>query len=175
MNLVLIGYRCCGKTSVGRALARVLKRRFVDTDDLIEEQAGRAIQEMVLEEGWETFRARETETLTGLAGGGNLVIATGGGVVTRPENVRILRRSGVLLWLRAGPGVIRERMAKEERDGRVRPPLAGKDVLEEIEEILAARDPLYAEAADARIETDGLSIEEGAARALEVFLKTRRR
>jgi shikimate kinase len=88
-----------------------------------------------------------------------LVIATGGGAVTRAENVDNLKRSGFLVWLKGEAEVLRSRMAGEERSGRVRPTLSGTDPLTEIEEVLAARDPLYEGAADLVVDTTRRSLD----------------
>ncbi|NTW07909.1 MAG: shikimate kinase, partial [Syntrophaceae bacterium] len=81
MNVVLIGYRACGKSTVGKLLAEKLKIAFLDTDLLIEENLGMPIKEIVASQGWDYFRAREKEAVQELAQRSECVIATGGGVV----------------------------------------------------------------------------------------------
>ncbi|MGC3989050.1 MAG: shikimate kinase [Chthoniobacteraceae bacterium] len=92
-NIVLIGFMGSGKSSVGRLLARLLAGRFVDTDQLVVKQAGCEITELFQKQGEDHFRQLETEALTSLRGQTGLVIATGGGIVLRPENVALLHDS----------------------------------------------------------------------------------
>jgi shikimate kinase len=160
MNLILIGYRCSGKTSVGEILAGKLGRDFVDLDRMLEEEAGRSIQDLVAAEGWDGFREREGRLIAAACRRDGLVIATGGGAVTRTENVENLKRNGFLVWLKGEAEALRSRMAGEERSGRVRPTLSGTDPLTEIEEVLAARNPLYQGAADLMVDTTAQSLDE---------------
>jgi shikimate kinase len=90
----------------------------------------------------------------------NLVIATGGGVVTDPENVRNLKRNGWVVWLDTGVPTIRERMKKAQNSGEFRPTLSGADPLKEIERILHERKPIYALTSDYRVDTDRKNPEE---------------
>ena len=99
MNIALIGMAGCGKTTVGTELARMLDRRFVDMDEEIVKKAGKTIPEIFAEEGEEAFRSLETEVLSELSGESGLVIATGGGVVTRPRNLPLLRRNSRIVRL----------------------------------------------------------------------------
>ena len=91
MNLVLIGYRAAGKTTVGRRLSASLGRVFVDTDDLIEERQGTQIGEIVRFHGWDYFRAIEKKIVSNVSNHDNLVIAAGGGAVLENENVKALK------------------------------------------------------------------------------------
>ena len=99
-NLMLIGMPGCGKTTVGQALAQRLGRKLVDTDVLIEEEAGRTIPEIFAQDGEEAFRRLEHEILCRVSRESGLVIATGGGVVTRPENLDPLRQNSTVIFLR---------------------------------------------------------------------------
>lgn len=85
MLIVLIGYRCSGKTSVGENMASILKWRFIDSDHVIEDEAGQSIDELVAADGWPGFRERETKAVNRLATLRNTVLATGGGRDTQPE------------------------------------------------------------------------------------------
>ena len=98
-NIVLIGMPGCGKTSVGAELAKTIEREFVDTDELIIKAAGKTIPAIFAEDGEEVFRILETGVLKSICGKSGLVIATGGGVVTRPENRRIIRQNGITVFL----------------------------------------------------------------------------
>jgi shikimate kinase len=157
MNIVLIGYRCTGKTAVGKILATELGRGFLDTDRLVEEETGSSIQGLVSAKGWDHFREREKSVVEEVTEGDNLVIATGGGVVMDWENVAHLRRNGWIVWLKADAAVIKERMEREERSGTVRPSLTGSDPIEEINRVLSSRASLYGEAADLMVDTSASS------------------
>lgn len=141
-NWILIGMPGCGKTTVGRILAQRLGRRFVDSDEEIEKEAGCTIPEIFTREGEVGFRVRETQVLAKLGREGGLVIATGGGCVTRRENLPLLRQNGTLIFLRRD-------LAKLEREGR---PLSQKGDLEAMYQV---RLPLYQAFADQTIENDG--------------------
>ena len=170
MNIVLIGYRCSGKTCVGRLLAGELKRNFVDTDSLIEEKEGIPIHSYVSRYGWRNFRRLEKEVVEAVALEENTVIATGGGVVMDMENVIRLKKNGWIVWLLAEAGVIRKRMAQAWKNGELRPPLFGSNPLEEINSILRERTPIYGRACDYRVWTDNRSPEAVTEKILKVFL-----
>ena len=155
MNIVLTGYRCSGKTTVGRILARKTARGFVDMDRLIEKDTMRSIRSYVLEKGWEHFRTLEAGVVIGLADRDNLVIATGGGVVMDSDNVRNLKRNGWIVWLRASVSTIKGRMKYESTVDESRPPLSGTDALVEIQQVLNERTEFYARASDYVIDADG--------------------
>jgi shikimate kinase len=155
-NLILIGFMGTGKTTVGMRVARSLGFRFVDTDKLVVKEAGKPITQIFAEEGEESFRAMETEALRRCAAEGGQVISTGGGIVTRPENRELLREIGYVIWLRAAPETIYERV----RRNRNRPLLQTPDPLATIRELLAARASLYEGCADLAVSTDHLSMDE---------------
>jgi shikimate kinase len=157
MNIVLIGYRCTGKTAVGKILARELGRGFLDTDRLVEEETGSSIQGLVSGKGWDHFREREKSLIEEVTEEDNLVIATGGGVVMDKENIDNLKGNGWIVWLKADAAVIKERMGREERSGTVRPSLTGSDPIEEIDRVLSSRASLYGEAADLMVDTSASS------------------
>lgn len=160
MNIVLVGYRCSGKTTVGKLLARDLKRKFLDTDRLIEGKTGLPIHLYVSQKGWRHFRAVEKEVVSDVASRDDLVIATGGGVVIDRENVRNLKKNGWVVWLDTGVPVIRERMKKAQKSGEFRPTLSGADPLKEIDRILHERMPVYELTSDYRVGTDRQNPEE---------------
>lgn len=154
MNIVLIGYRCSGKSSVGKSLARVLQRTFVDTDDIIEAQAGRVINAIVARDGWPYFRELEKRAVHHATSLGSSVISTGGGVVADQENREALKRGGWIVWLRTGAGIIKSRMGID----KVRPSLTAGDWVKEVDEMLTLRIPLYEAMADETVDTDRLTI-----------------
>ena len=155
MNLILIGYRATGKSSVGRLLSDRLQWPFVDTDDLIEAEAGQTIPEIVADKGWDYFRELEKTIIKRVSVISRLIIATGGGVVMDPENTARLRASGFLVWLQADVETIQARLAN---DG-FRPPLEGTDSSVEVAGILEKRRPFYSQAAHTTIDTTNISLE----------------
>jgi len=159
-HVVFIGFRATGKTTVGKMVAQFLRRKFVDTDVLIEERAGQSIAEIVKEEGWPGFRQREKETIKELTQEHDLVIAVGGGAVLDEENVRYLKQNGILIWLKASPETICNRLNQDKKTDSQRPSLTGKEVTAEIEEVLKQRLPIYQKVADIEIDTEKYSLEE---------------
>jgi shikimate kinase len=158
MNIVLVGYRCSGKTVVGKNLARRLGRAFVDTDRLAEEEMGRPIQSVIEHKGWDFFRRVEKQVIAEIARRDDLVIATGGGVVLDEENVRNLQRNGWIVWLNESADILKERMEKDQAAGRERPSLTGRPCIDEIEKVLGARLPIYEQASDLRLDTTALNV-----------------
>ena len=159
MNIVLIGYRCSGKTVVGKILARELARAFVDTDEAIEQNTGVSIASMIAERGWAYFRDVEKAFVQELSDRDNLVIATGGGVVLDRENIDHLKQKGCVVWLHGSPKVLKARMAGDIESGKVRPSLSGADPLKEVDRVLEERTELYRQAGDFVVNTDNESPE----------------
>ncbi len=159
MNIVLIGYRCVGKSSVGKKLASCLHRKFVDTDDLLQERQQAAISEIVDSFGWEHFRKMEKEIIEEIAKEDDLIIAVGGGAVLDPENVMALKKNGMIVWLKANRQVLHKRMVQDPRTVFQRPPLTGKKALEELEEVMASRAPFYEKAMEAQLDTSAMAVE----------------
>lgn len=157
MNIVLIGYRGTGKSTVGRLLAARLGRTLVSTDAEVVKRANRTIPEIVAHEGWEYFRDLESNICRELANRDQLVIDTGGGVILHPQNVEALKKNGTLFWLTASVETITKRIGKDNQ----RPSLTGaKSFVEEIQEVLRERMPKYRAAADHVIATDGRSVDQ---------------
>ncbi len=147
---MLMGFMGTGKSEVGRRLAQRLGRAFVDTDEWIEERAGKRIAAIFNEEGEAAFRRleREAVAVAAAANRGDAVIAVGGGAVLDPENVRRLREGGVLVHLTARPEVVLRRIG----DGASRP-LLRDDPEAAVARLLAEREPAYAAAADVVVDT----------------------
>jgi shikimate kinase len=162
-NIVLVGYRCSGKTSVGKHLARELGRKFFDTDAWIEKKAQCSIETIVSRHGWECFRTIEKALIKELSTGIELVIATGGGVVMDEENIRNLKKRGFIVWLNAKAEVLKKRMVRDQRSGKLRPSLTGSDPLEEIMKVLNDRTSYYQKASDFVVDTSSLFPREVAA------------
>jgi len=160
MNIVLIGYRGAGKSTVGRKLASRMGNGFVDTDDLVEKRRGVSIRDIVASRGWDYFRAVEKKIVEEISRMDNLIIAPGGGAVLDPENVRSLKENGLIIWLKADREILCQRIDRDSQTVDRRPTLTGKGAMEEFEEVMAVRNPLYERAADAEIDTSGLDVEE---------------
>ena len=157
MNIVLIGYRGAGKSTVGKLVAARLGRPIVSTDREIVRRAGSSIPDIVATHGWEYFRDLESTVCQELAGRDNLVIDAGGGAILRQKNVDVLKRNGRLIWLTASVETIAARIGSDTQ----RPSLTGtKSHVEEIREVLNERMPKYQTAADVTIATDDRSIDE---------------
>ena len=155
MNVVLIGYRCTGKSTVGKIVAARLGRELFSTDAEIVKSAEQTIPQIVEQHGWEYFRDLETKMCQDLAGKDGLVIDTGGGAILRPQNVEVLKRTGKLFWLTASVETIAKRIGSDTQ----RPSLTGtKSFIEEIQDVLRERIPKYRAAADHLIETEGKSV-----------------
>ncbi|MEN6374234.1 MAG: shikimate kinase AroL [Smithella sp.] len=160
MNVVLIGYRTCGKSTVGKLLAGKLKITFLDTDLLIEESLGMPIKEIVASRGWDYFRAREKEVVQNLAKKSGFVIATGGGVVLDEENVELLKKIGIVVWLNAPIADIIERLQEDAKTENLRPQFTNGNLACETAMVLEQRIPLYQKAADYILDTAGKSAEQ---------------
>ena len=157
-NLVLIGYRGTGKTSVGARLAEVLQRPFVDLDQVLVREAGRSVADIVAQGGWAEFRRLEKELVARYRDARGLVLATGGGVVLDPDNVAALRKNGILIWLTADPAAIQARLAQDQPRDANRPSLTGGDTVREVAAVAEARAPLYQAAAQISIDTTHRSV-----------------
>lgn len=154
MNIVLIGFRCTGKTSVGKALADRLRREFVDSDHFLERKSGMNIREIFQTKGESSFRQLEAETLNELSKLDGKVIAAGGGAVLWYKNIRNLKRNGLLILLETDPDTIWERFQADPRTPTQRPPLTRtSDVRREIQEQFEIRKPYYHKAADHVVDT----------------------
>ena len=144
-----------GKTEVGKRLAKRLGYTFIDTDLLIEEKTGKSISEIFSRDGELFFRDIETLILKELTGINKHVISTGGGIVTREENILHLRKIGFIIWLKASPETIFKRVNTETH----RPLLKVANPLEQIKRLMSQREQSYSKA-DITIDTDGLEVDD---------------
>ena len=144
------------KTTVGRKVAKSLGFRFVDTDQMIVKRAGKPIPVIFEEDGEEAFRKIETEVLRECSEKSGQVISTGGGIVTIPQNREILLTAGYVVWLRATPESIYNRVKSNSN----RPLLRTKDPLATITDLLNERSEFYKQCHNLTITTDGLTLEE---------------
>ena len=159
-NVFLIGYRCTGKSTTGKLLASRLDRSFADTDSLLVAEKQTSIKEIVERWGWETFRRFEHEIVKRVCDRNHQVVATGGGVVLSDDNVKLMKESGKLIWLRATAETISRRMAQDVGTEAFRPALTEKDSIAEVEETLLERESCYQRAMDFSVDTDNRQIEE---------------
>ena len=141
-SLYLVGMMGSGKTSTGRPLAERLGYGFVDADAVIEQAAGCSIPEIFDRDGEAGFRGLESQVLSAISQRHSLVVATGGGVVTEPENWGVLH-SGIVIWLDVVPEQLLQRL---KADSTVRPLLQTADPEAALNTLLNERRPLYAEA-----------------------------
>lgn len=159
MNIVLLGLRGCGKSTLGRKLARRLGREFIDLDHLTPGEAGEAtVADVFQNQGESAFRAAEARALSKVLAGDGQVIALGGGTPTGAESLELLKRArsqarARLVYLRASAATLRRHLT-DARNAH-RPSLTGKGILDEVEDLLAQRDGPYRALADVVIETDG--------------------
>ena len=144
-----------GKTTVGRLLARRLKRAFYDSDEEIERRCGVRIPVIFDIEGEAGFRTREAQAIAELCAIDGVVLATGGGAVLAEENRRRMAAHGTVVYLHARPGYLWQRV----RHDRNRPLLAAPDPQKKLEELYAVRDPLYREVADIVVDTGRQSVQ----------------
>ncbi len=142
-----------GKSTIGKYLAQHLKLGFADSDSEIESRTGADIPWIFDVEGEEGFRDREQQVIEEMTLWDNLVLATGGGVILRPDNRRVLGSRGYVIYLHA---TVDEQVRRTRRDTK-RPLLQQGDPEQVLRELMAVRDPLYREIADFVIDTDGCS------------------
>ena len=149
--IILIGMMGAGKTTVGRALAKKLGRKFVDLDHAIVERCGVDIPTIFDIEGEEGFRKRENEVLRDVLLEGDMILATGGGAVLYPQNRELMRQCGQVFYLRVGVDELYRRVARDKN----RPLLATPNPKQRLTELLAERRSIYEGAADYIIDSTG--------------------
>ena len=151
MRVFLVGPPGAGKSTVGRHLAACLQATFFDLDEVVQERAGADIPWIFDVEGESGFRDRESAVVNDFASRDNVVIATGGGVVLRPENRTVMSSASTVVYLEASLSTLVNRT-----EGKIkRPLLVGKDVRKVLQEIMAVREPLYREVANITVASTG--------------------
>jgi len=170
-NIYLIGYRCTGKSTVGRELAGQGHLSFYDTDEMVAANQKMSIARIVADHGWDHFRALENQYLRQLSTKGNSVVATGGGIVLQPGNIACMQTSGTTIWLRAEPQIIIARLLRDPATPNSRPALTRQSLEEEVRSTLAVRREHYRRAADLSVRTDTSSPDRIAARILALLAK----
>ncbi|HQT26581.1 MAG TPA: shikimate kinase AroK [Burkholderiales bacterium] len=153
-NIYLVGLMGAGKTTVGKQLAKQTGKTFFDSDQEIKQRTGVSISHIFEVEGESGFRTRESAVLKELTQLGNIVLATGGGAVLSEENRALLKRNGIVIYLRAS---VNDLWARTRHD-KNRPLLQTADPHAKLSELFAFRDPLYTEVADFVIDTSRQSV-----------------
>lgn len=166
-KIILIGFRCVGKTTVGKKLAEALNWKFLDLDIEIQKETKKTIKELVEEKGWDYFRKVERDLMKRLEEMENVIIALGGGSVIHEEEMKKLLDKSFIVWLYSSPEVILERIKRDEKTFFQRPPLKNFNLEREIKEVLKERLPLYEKFSHFKIHTDIVSVE----KAVEEILK----
>jgi shikimate kinase len=164
--IILVGYRGTGKTTVARLLASRLGWNAIDADELLEERAGQTIAALFQTEGEASFRRREAALVQELCQRRRQVIATGGGVILDPGNRECLKKAGKVIWLTADAPTLHRRLQSDVHTAARRPALTVGG-LEEIQQLLAEREPLYRECAHWKVATHQGSPDEVAQNILE--------
>ncbi|MCS7230599.1 MAG: shikimate kinase [Elusimicrobiota bacterium] len=163
VNIVLTGFMCTGKTSVGMKLKEILNYDYYDTDELIQNKMGLTISEIFRIFGESYFRDIESKIVKEVSKNDKSIISTGGGVVLRKENMENLRKNGIIINLSAKPETIYERLKKQPG---IRPLLDKPNPLQEIRKLLKQREKYYQDC-DFQIQTDNISVEKVAYKILE--------
>lgn len=155
-NIVLIGMSGTGKTTIGKQLSKMLKREFVDTDNLIEKRLKMSIDEIFEKYGEEYFRNIESIIVDEIGKKENLIISTGGGIILKKNNVIKLKEKGILILLESSIENIVKNLKNSEI---VRPLIKGNDIYKKVENMYNARKDLYYNAADYVVYVDDKSID----------------
>lgn len=169
MNLVLIGYRATGKTTLARLLAQRLGWDWIDADVEIERRAGKSIARIFAEDGEPAFRDLEARVIADLTKRPKLVLAAGGGAPLRGESRQAMRDGGRVVWLTASAETIHRRMTGDATTGQRRPSLTDRGPLDEILQLLKRREPIYRESGHVQIDTEGKTPDELAVEILDAL------
>lgn len=141
-NLILVGFSCSGKTTLGRNVARRLRLDFIDSDRYIEEQTGRTVPDIFLEDGEVGFRSIERQAIAEILTARNQVVSTGGGAFVDPVNRDRLRDGNLIIHLQVRPETVVDRL-RNSKSGRPRPLLESADPLERVVQLMAERKEAY--------------------------------
>ena len=142
MNIALVGMMGCGKTTIAKLLAKDLSFSFVDTDSLIIEKENRSINEIFEKNGEEYFRELETSILKEILNNHNQIISTGGGIIKKDENIKLLKEKSIVIYLEANANTLYERV----KNNKERPLLNVDDMQERIRILLNERIEKYRQA-----------------------------
>ncbi len=160
--IYLIGYRCTGKSTTGKLLAKLMDCPFLDTDMIIEEKFETTIKKMISLRGWEYFRQKEKEVLFHTGQPSNYVVATGGGIVLDPENRSFIQTHGICAWLYAERTTIVNRLLADVKNRKSRPRFSEDSLSKETQKMLDHRTPLYQKLGQIQINTSCHSPKEAA-------------
>ena len=166
--IFLIGFMGTGKSAVAQKFAEMHDWECRELDTLIEQKENRTISKIFAQDGEEYFRTVETEVLKESLKGGRIVLSCGGGTPINEENVKIMKNNGIVIWLKAEPATILDRV----KDDNKRPLLQGNMNLEYIEAMINRRIKYYENAADFQIDTDQHSVTEICEQIKKILLKT---
>ena len=162
-HIILVGLPGVGKTTIGRAAAKQMGRRFLDFDQEIERRAGLDVREIFRLKGEDHFRRLEFDLTEELSGSSGMILSPGGGWITQPKSVELLRSAGRIIYLRASPEAVARRLRRVE----TRPLLAGRDPVLALRELYERRRALY-ETADAVLDTETLARQQLIAKVVEL-------
>ena len=162
-HLILVGLPGVGKTTIGRAAAKHLGRRFIDFDQEIERRAGLDVREIFRLKGEDHFRQLEFDLTQELSGTSGMILSPGGGWITQTRSVELLRAAGRIIYLRASPEAVARRLRRVE----TRPLLAGRDPVVALTELYDRRRALY-ETADVVLDTERLARQQLIAKVVEL-------
>lgn len=166
MNIVLIGYRGSGKSTVAQILTSKTGMKKISSDAVIESRTGMTINEFVKKNGWNEFRNLEESVIREISEMDRIIIDTGGGIILRQSNIDELKKNGAIFFLNANARILAERIKREN----TRPSLTyGKEPWEEVEGVLKERLPLYKKAAEHIIETGEIPPEKAAEMILKII------
>jgi len=169
MNVILLGYRGCGKSSVGRRLAERLGLEFRDVDERVAQRYGnRSVAEVWADEGEPHFRRTECAVTAELCQDTGQVVALGGGTVMQPAARQAVERADALrVYLKASPQVLAQRIEADAQSGGLRPSLtgnaAGAGAIDEVRLVLAEREPVYRAVADKVLDVSTLTLDQAVA------------
>ncbi|MEK6845780.1 MAG: shikimate kinase, partial [Nanoarchaeota archaeon] len=165
-NIYIVGFMGTGKSSIGKQIARERKINFVDLDELIEQRENKSIPDIFREKGEPYFRSLEKKFLEEISRRDKQVVSCGGGIVIAPDNIRLMKETGVIVCLSSKPEAILERTRKFSQ----RPLLNVSDPLKKIRSLLAERQKFY-DQADIFVDTSEISVKQSAAHVLNSLPK----
>lgn len=168
MNIIITGMRGAGKTKLGKMIAEKLNRNFIDMDKVVEKEAGQKISEMVEKHGWPYFRNLEKKMAKKVGELNNYVISTGGGTMMFEENVKALKKNGIVVLLKTTVEKIKDRINHKKN----RPSLTEKDFISELQEVWKQRKEKYEKVADIIIDVTSDDLEKKRDRIIEKILNS---
>jgi shikimate kinase len=168
MKIFLIGYRCTGKSTIGKKLANLLNYDSLDLDKKIESEQSCTIASIVDVSGWDKFRQLEKKALFKTKGKQNIVVSTGGGIILDIENRKFLKHQDMVVWLFADSDIIIKRLKNDNNNSKSRPSLTDKDLRTETQILIKEREPYYSDVSDMKIDSSFKTPEE-----LAHFIKRR--